>query len=52
MSEVLRNVAPETTDDEPDAAYAAAARDNPLYPYDSEVERLAARQRRRGWTVK
>jgi hypothetical protein len=52
MSEVLRNVAPETTDDELEAAYADAARDDPSYPYDSEVERFAARQRRRGWTVK
>jgi hypothetical protein len=52
MSEILRNVAPETTDDELDAAYAAAARDNPLYRYDSAVERLAARQHRRGWTMK
>jgi hypothetical protein len=41
MSEVLRNVAPETTDDEPDPAYAVAARDNPSYAYDSEVELLA-----------
>jgi hypothetical protein len=51
MSEVLGNVALENTDDELDAL-AAAARDNPLYPYGSGVERLTARQRQRGWTVK
>jgi hypothetical protein len=42
MGDVLRNVAPETTDDESYAAYAAAARDNRLYPCDSEFKRLAA----------
>jgi hypothetical protein len=47
MREVLRNAAPETTDGELDAAYAAAASDNPLNPDDSEVERRAAQQRRR-----
>ena len=50
QGEVLRNVAPETTRNELDAVYAATARDNPLYPYEPEIERLAARQRRRGMT--
>lgn len=52
QGEVLRNVAPETTKDELDAAYVATARDNPLYPYEPEVEQLATRQRRRRWPVK
>ncbi|EUA17390.1 putative antitoxin MazE4 [Mycobacterium xenopi 3993] len=29
-----------------DAAYAAAVKDNPAYPYDSTAERSAARRRR------
>jgi predicted transcriptional regulator len=33
-------------DEQLDAAYAAAVRDNPAYPYESEAERTAARRRR------
>jgi predicted transcriptional regulator len=29
-----------------DAGYAAAVKDNPAYPYESEAERIAARARR------
>jgi Arc/MetJ-type ribon-helix-helix transcriptional regulator len=33
-------------DEELDAGYAAAVRDNPDYPYESEAERATARRRR------
>jgi predicted transcriptional regulator len=33
-------------DEELDAGYAAAVRDNPAYPYETSEERLAARRRR------
>jgi Arc/MetJ-type ribon-helix-helix transcriptional regulator len=36
----------ELREEELDAGYAAAVRDNPAYPYESEVERTAARKRR------
>lgn len=32
-----------------DAAYAAAVKDNPAYPYESETERAVARARRNTW---
>jgi hypothetical protein len=41
----LRNLAPETTQDELGAAYAVPAHDNRLYPLSAEVEGLAAWQR-------
>jgi Arc/MetJ-type ribon-helix-helix transcriptional regulator len=36
----------ELREDELDAGYAAAVRVNPAYPYESEAERTAARNRR------
>jgi predicted transcriptional regulator len=36
----------EVREEELDAGYAAAVRDNPAYPYESEDERAGARARR------
>jgi hypothetical protein len=45
MSDVVRNVAPETTEGELDAAYAVAARESPLYPYEPRLNGYTAWQR-------